>query len=243
MASRARSARCDILGPHIRGCCFVARLHMAMMALQSFNCSGLARAPNSASAGISRKLRFNQPVLQLLTGLDNMRFSPKCRVHVRLAVTSWHLGFLVYNPRMAMISRATGHQEGRGSINDCRNSSICCALLVAVEQINDLVELLIRHVHSIAAGRSRNRCLTLLAAAGGQHILIRSEQICRVVLCFDSSEARVVLPVDFADALGGTRREVIHIGAARPRAEGSAILGNPLLRTRSMLGSTPLGRQ
>ena len=32
-----------MLGPHILGCSFVTRLHMAMMALQSFNCSGLAR--------------------------------------------------------------------------------------------------------------------------------------------------------------------------------------------------------
>jgi hypothetical protein len=31
-----------MLGPHIFGWCFVMRLHMAMMALQSFSCSGLA---------------------------------------------------------------------------------------------------------------------------------------------------------------------------------------------------------
>ena len=31
-----------MLGPHIFGGCLVTRLHMAMMALQSFSCSGLA---------------------------------------------------------------------------------------------------------------------------------------------------------------------------------------------------------
>src|SRR5687767_13144921 len=31
-----------MLGPHIFGCCFVTRLQMAMMALQSASCSGLA---------------------------------------------------------------------------------------------------------------------------------------------------------------------------------------------------------
>lgn len=31
-----------MLGPHILGCCFVTLLHMAMMALQSASCPGLA---------------------------------------------------------------------------------------------------------------------------------------------------------------------------------------------------------
>ena len=38
-----------MLGPHIFGGCFVTRLHMAMMALQSANCSGLARDARYAS--------------------------------------------------------------------------------------------------------------------------------------------------------------------------------------------------
>ena len=38
-----------MLGPHIFGCCFVTLLHMAMMALQSASCSGLALDARYAS--------------------------------------------------------------------------------------------------------------------------------------------------------------------------------------------------
>src|SRR5687767_15861874 len=38
-----------MLGPHIFGCCFASRLQMAMMALQSASCSGLALNARYAS--------------------------------------------------------------------------------------------------------------------------------------------------------------------------------------------------
>ena len=62
------------------------------------------------------------------------------------AVPGGQFGLLIYDPRVPVIARTPAHEEGSRSIDNLADGAIRSALMMAIKEIEDLVQLLIGHV-------------------------------------------------------------------------------------------------
>src|SRR5688500_15923395 len=67
-------------------------------------------------------------------------------MHMLRTIPSGKFGLLIHNPGVPVIARTSAHQEGHRSIDDCTDCAIRGALMMAIQEIENLVQLLIGHV-------------------------------------------------------------------------------------------------
>jgi hypothetical protein len=66
-------------------------------------------------------------------------------MHVLRTVPRGQLGLLIHDPRVPVIARPPTHEEGCRSVDDRTDGAISGALVMAIEEVENLVELLIGH--------------------------------------------------------------------------------------------------